>query len=85
MSDQTPLTDFGFKKIARDEKAQKVQQLFDRVAKSYDLMNDLMSFGLHRIWKQDFVDQLPIPTADTAAPFTILDLAGVLEISRSVC
>ena len=75
MSDQTPLTDFGFKKIARDEKTQKIQQLFDRVASSYDVMNDLMSFGLHRLWKQDFVNRLPTPTS-SSTPFTILDLAG---------
>jgi len=44
-------TDFGFERVAADEKAKRVAQVFDRVAERYDLMNDLMSFGLHRLWK----------------------------------
>ena len=44
-------TDFGFERISEDEKARRVAQVFDRVAERYDLMNDLMSFGLHRLWK----------------------------------
>lgn len=43
--------DFGFERVAEDEKAKRVGQVFDRVAERYDLMNDLMSFGLHRLWK----------------------------------
>ena len=44
-------TDFGFARIAEGQKAKRVEQIFDRVAARYDLMNDLMSFGLHRLWK----------------------------------
>ena len=44
-------TDFGFERVAEEEKAKRVGQVFDRVAGRYDLMNDLMSFGLHRVWK----------------------------------
>ena len=44
-------TDFGFERVAEAEKAKRVEQVFDRVAGRYDLMNDLMSFGLHRLWK----------------------------------
>ena len=44
-------TDFGFKRIPEEQKARRVEQVFDRVAGRYDLMNDLMSFGLHRLWK----------------------------------
>ena len=44
-------TDFGFKRIPEEEKARRVEEVFDRVAERYDLMNDLMSFGLHRLWK----------------------------------
>ena len=44
-------TDFGFERVAESEKAKRVEQVFDRVAGRYDLMNDLMSFGLHRLWK----------------------------------
>ena len=44
-------TDFGYERIAESQKAKRVAQVFDRVAGRYDLMNDLMSFGLHRLWK----------------------------------
>jgi len=43
--------DFGFERVAEDQKAKRVGEVFDRVAQRYDLMNDLMSFGLHRLWK----------------------------------
>ncbi|MEX1073726.1 MAG: class I SAM-dependent methyltransferase, partial [Burkholderiales bacterium] len=44
-------TDFGFERVREDEKRARVGQVFDRVAPRYDLMNDLMSLGLHRLWK----------------------------------
>jgi demethylmenaquinone methyltransferase/2-methoxy-6-polyprenyl-1,4-benzoquinol methylase len=44
-------THFGFQEVAENEKGGKVGQVFDRVAQRYDLMNDLMSLGLHRAWK----------------------------------
>ena len=44
-------TDFGFERMAEKDKAARVAQVFDRVADRYDLMNDLMSLGLHRAWK----------------------------------
>jgi demethylmenaquinone methyltransferase/2-methoxy-6-polyprenyl-1,4-benzoquinol methylase len=44
-------TDFGFQRVAEGDKAARVAQVFDRVADRYDLMNDLMSLGLHRAWK----------------------------------
>src|SRR5258706_4479379 len=43
--------DFGFRKVAEEEKAKRVGEVFDRVAERYDLMNDLMSLGLRRYWK----------------------------------
>jgi demethylmenaquinone methyltransferase/2-methoxy-6-polyprenyl-1,4-benzoquinol methylase len=49
MSDQT---DFGFEKVPWSEKARRVRGVFDSVAGNYDLMNDLMSAGVHRIWKR---------------------------------
>ena len=50
MSDKT--THFGYQQVPESEKAGKVGQVFDSVAPSYDLMNDLMSAGLHRLWKR---------------------------------
>jgi demethylmenaquinone methyltransferase/2-methoxy-6-polyprenyl-1,4-benzoquinol methylase len=44
-------THFGFERVAEEDKAKKVGEVFDRVAQRYDLMNDLMSGGLHRLWK----------------------------------
>lgn len=44
-------TDFGFKRIPEEQKARRVGEVFDRVAQRYDVMNDLMSFGMHRLWK----------------------------------
>jgi len=48
MKDQT---DFGFERVPEADKARRVGAVFDRVAERYDLMNDLMSLGLHRLWK----------------------------------
>jgi demethylmenaquinone methyltransferase/2-methoxy-6-polyprenyl-1,4-benzoquinol methylase len=50
--------DFGFETVAAAEKPRLVSGLFSRVARRYDLMNDLMSGGLHRLWKETLVDQL---------------------------
>ncbi|HYR36390.1 MAG TPA: class I SAM-dependent methyltransferase, partial [Burkholderiales bacterium] len=47
----TKEVDFGFRKVPEEEKAGRVGEVFDRVAERYDLMNDLMSLGLHRYWK----------------------------------
>jgi demethylmenaquinone methyltransferase / 2-methoxy-6-polyprenyl-1,4-benzoquinol methylase len=51
MNDSEP-TDFGFQSVPRGQKAQRVRGVFDSVAGRYDLMNDLMSAGLHRLWKR---------------------------------
>ena len=45
-------TDFGFQRVPREDKARRVRGVFDSVAEHYDLMNDLMSAGAHRIWKR---------------------------------
>lgn len=50
--DTPPLTDFGFERVPWDEKRQRVRGVFDSVAPRYDLMNDVMSLGLHRFWKR---------------------------------
>ena len=44
-------TDFGYQRVPEDDKARRVGKVFDSVAERYDLMNDLMSLGLHRVWK----------------------------------
>lgn len=62
---------FGFDRVAPDEKTARVIDVFTSVADKYDLMNDLMSGGLHRLWKDRFVAQLR-PRAGEA----ILDVAG---------
>jgi demethylmenaquinone methyltransferase/2-methoxy-6-polyprenyl-1,4-benzoquinol methylase len=51
MSNSDRLVDFGFEKVAWAEKAQRVRSVFASVAAKYDVMNDLMSFGVHRLWK----------------------------------
>ncbi|HWX49074.1 MAG TPA: class I SAM-dependent methyltransferase [Roseomonas sp.] len=67
----TQTTDFGFREVPRDAKASMVRQVFDSVAPKYDVMNDLMSLGLHRAWKQAFVAAIGAGPRDT-----LLDLAA---------
>lgn len=63
--------DFGFRRVPREAKPRLVRSVFARVAERYDLMNDLMSLGIHRIWKRIFIARLrPRPAA------RLLDLAG---------
>jgi len=52
MSDSNRTVDFGFEKVAWGDKAGRVRSVFASVAGKYDVMNDLMSFGVHRLWKQ---------------------------------
>jgi demethylmenaquinone methyltransferase / 2-methoxy-6-polyprenyl-1,4-benzoquinol methylase len=64
-------THFGYQKVNEEEKAGKVAGVFHSVAKNYDLMNDLMSLGLHRVWKAFTIE------ASGAAPgMKVLDIAG---------
>jgi demethylmenaquinone methyltransferase/2-methoxy-6-polyprenyl-1,4-benzoquinol methylase len=66
-----PITDFGYEKVAWDEKRARVRGVFDSVAGNYDLMNDLMSAGAHRLWKR-FTLQL----ANLRPGQRALDVAG---------
>ena len=52
MDNSDPKVDFGFERVARGDKAGRVRAVFASVAGKYDVMNDLMSFGVHRLWKQ---------------------------------
>ena len=70
--DQT--THFGFRDIPLGDKQTLVNDVFHSVAQRYDLMNDLMSAGLHRVWKDLMINALNPPRADT--PFALLDVAG---------
>lgn len=64
-------THFGFETVPAREKVNRVREVFDTVAPKYDLMNDLMSGGVHRLWKDSFADQLsPGPNS------SIIDVAG---------
>ena len=67
-------THFGFRTVRESEKAGLVHNVFEQVASRYDLMNDLMSAGLHRAWKQSMIDWLNPPRADR--PFHLIDVAG---------
>ena len=67
-------TSFGFARVGEDAKQGLVNDVFARVAPRYDLMNDLMSAGLHRLWKNDLVSWLSPPKS--GVPYTILDVAG---------
>ena len=64
-------TDFGFTRVDREAKAGMVRGVFDSVASRYDLMNDLMSGGVHRLWKR-----FTIELSAARAGQTILDIAG---------
>jgi demethylmenaquinone methyltransferase / 2-methoxy-6-polyprenyl-1,4-benzoquinol methylase len=70
--DQT--THFGFRDVPLDDKQRMVNDVFHSVASRYDLMNDLMSGGLHRAWKNIMVNTLNPPKNDRA--FSLLDVAG---------
>ena len=50
------LSNFGYSKVTNKEKTKLVQKVFSDVANNYDLMNDVMSFGAHRLWKKSFID-----------------------------
>ncbi|ORY75446.1 ubiE/COQ5 methyltransferase family-domain-containing protein [Protomyces lactucae-debilis] len=69
-------THFGFKTIPEQLKESMVGQVFSSVASSYDRMNDVMSLGIHRLWKDDFVKGLRPGSRGNFAPMKILDVAG---------
>jgi demethylmenaquinone methyltransferase/2-methoxy-6-polyprenyl-1,4-benzoquinol methylase len=73
------MTDFGFGRLPLEHKQGRVDDVFRRVASRYDLMNDLMSGGLHRAWKDALVTAVNPPKDRpnaSARPFALLDLAG---------
>ena len=64
-------TSFGFKTVSKEEKTEKVKEVFASVATNYDLMNDLMSMGIHRLWKRFMLSQTGLKMGMKA-----LDVAG---------
>ena len=73
-----PETHFGFQKVGEQDKAAKVGAVFDSVSQRYDIMNDLMSAGLHRLWKRFTVGQ-----ANLRPGMRVLDVAGgTADLSR---
>ena len=64
-------THFGFQEVPVEEKVQRVTEVFRSVADKYDVMNDIMSFGIHRLWKRFTVDQAAVRSG-----MRVLDLAG---------
>lgn len=71
MTEQDQTTHFGFKQVPIQEKASRVADVFHSVADKYDVMNDVMSFGIHRLWKRYTID-----AAGAKRGNRILDLAG---------
>lgn len=63
-------TFFGFKEVNIEDKSKLVENLFSSVSKKYDLMNDIMSLGIHRLWKDEFCSMIPNSATN------ILDVAG---------
>ncbi|MFV0367654.1 MAG: class I SAM-dependent methyltransferase, partial [Hyphomicrobiaceae bacterium] len=61
---QPETTSFGYREVPKTERQSLVNDVFSRVAERYDLMNDLMSGGLHRLWKRDFLNWLAPPKGD---------------------
>ncbi|MFL1405627.1 bifunctional demethylmenaquinone methyltransferase/2-methoxy-6-polyprenyl-1,4-benzoquinol methylase UbiE [Marinobacter sp. M1N3S26] len=68
---QDDTTDFGFRKVAKSQKAGQVAEVFHSVASKYDLMNDLMSMGIHRLWKR-----FTIELSGVRPGHQVLDIAG---------
>ena len=60
MAEQRPTTDFGFERVPLAEKARRVRSVFDSVVERYDLMNDLMSAGTHRLHLPHVCDRRPL-------------------------
>jgi len=70
-SDAEPTTHFGFKNVPESQKAEKVAEVFHSVAAKYDLMNDVLSGGMHRLWKRFTIELSGVRTGNR-----VLDIAG---------
>ncbi len=76
-------TDFGFKKVNYEEKSKLVGEIFSNVAKKYDLMNDLMSGGIHRLWKNRMLEEINFSNKN--GEIKIIDVAsGTCDIAMRI-
>lgn len=81
MNNKESTTHFGFQPVRWDEKEKKVGEVFHSVAKNYDLMNDLMSVGIHRLWKRFTIEVSRVRPGQK-----VLDLAGGSgDLARLLC
>ncbi|BBP45064.1 ubiquinone/menaquinone biosynthesis C-methyltransferase UbiE [Thiosulfatimonas sediminis] len=71
MSNNKSTIDFGFSEVPLEEKVKRVKGVFDSVAGNYDIMNDVMSLGIHRVWKRQTID-----LSGVRPGYKVLDLAG---------
>ncbi|GMM38129.1 2-hexaprenyl-6-methoxy-1,4-benzoquinone methyltransferase [Saccharomycopsis crataegensis] len=69
-------THFGFKQVPVDSKEHLVGNVFSSVASNYDIMNDVMSLGVHRLWKDHFIKKLDVGARPGGEPLEFLDVAG---------
>ncbi len=74
MTDEKNKTNFGYQEVNVEDKQSLVGGVFDKVATNYDIMNDIMSAGLHRVWKTLMVNQIGI--TNNTQPKHLLDVAG---------
>lgn len=70
-ADAEPTTHFGYQNVPESQKAKKVAEVFHSVAAKYDLMNDLMSGGIHRLWKRFTIELSGVRSGNR-----VLDIAG---------
>ena len=76
-------THFGFKTVAEGEKAKKVGEVFHSVASKYDLMNDVMSAGLHRTWKRFAVEISGVKAGDTVCIIEAMKMMNQIQADKS--
>ena len=72
---------FGDKKVSKESKKDGVENIFTKVSENYDLMNDVMSFGMHRLWKRSFVETSQIEKDDISFAISPVPAARSKHIS----
>lgn len=80
----TDTVSFGYEDVAPEEKTRRVGEVFSSVASKYDLMNDAMSGGLHRLWKDKFAVRHRVPRVDDEIQDGEFNLIGVDKNVREI-